>query len=302
MPEAITSGWQGAYICIRCATQTEPQWRIRRPSQRQTGKPGDPRASPLAKPDYSVAQPDVVLRASFEESSELNEEDRHGVLGAFMYTPPTSKANEDQERPGLSRIEFLGSLKPSSPTRRELIALQLQLQALEDDTMDSSPQYGGGNKGTPSPMFDGTGVRNSVATAEIYFDSIHATAMLLSTFSITSIAATIAKLKRVKFDGDLDTMAEQLTDILANEESVPSAKAKEIFLSRLIYELAPRAFKTDLKTWAQVREYLRRELKSEHELGLAWYENISESNRRWAERSCGSCGLSKEAIVAGWLP
>ncbi|KAL8430588.1 hypothetical protein Efla_000533 [Eimeria flavescens] len=39
--------------------------------------------------------------------------------------------------------------------------------------------------------------------------------MLLSMFSTTSTAATIAKLKRVEFKGDLDAMAEEFADILA---------------------------------------------------------------------------------------
>ncbi|KAL8430354.1 hypothetical protein Efla_001119 [Eimeria flavescens] len=172
-PEAASSGW--------CATRTEPenideepQSRFRRPSQRQSGDPSDVRAFQLAEPDYSVAQPDVVLRASSEGSSKLSEKDRHRVLGAFKYTPPASKANQGQERQGLSGTEFLGSSEPSTPRRKKFRALQVRIRALQDDIMDSSPQYDGGGKETPLPMLDGTGV--PVAMAELYFNSIHATA------------------------------------------------------------------------------------------------------------------------------
>ncbi|KAL8435885.1 hypothetical protein Efla_002129 [Eimeria flavescens] len=141
---------------IRYAAQTEPvniveepQSRIRRPSHRQSGDPRGLWASQLAEPDYRVAQPDVVLRASFEESSELSEEDRHRVLGTFRYTRLPSKANQAQEPPGLSRIEFLGSTKSSSTTGGEFKPLQLQLGVLQDDTMDASPEYGGGKQGDP---------------------------------------------------------------------------------------------------------------------------------------------------------
>ncbi|KAL8428443.1 hypothetical protein Efla_003259 [Eimeria flavescens] len=198
---------------------------------------GDLRASQFVEPDYGVAQPDVVLHASFEKSAKLAE-DRHRVLGTF------------------------------------------------------SPQCGGANKGTPLPMFDETGVRHWVAMAEMYYDSIQGAAskrlpmtrhhftgkefshcgmllidaseevpkswddmkeMLLSRFSTTPTAATLARPKRLEFGGDLDATAEEFADILANGESVPSAKAKEIFLSPLAYELPFRAFKTEFKPCAQVK-------------------------------------------------
>ncbi|KAL8426718.1 hypothetical protein Efla_006219 [Eimeria flavescens] len=132
----------------------------RRPSQRQSGGPGDLRASQLVEPDYGEVQSDIVLRASFEESSELTEEDRYRVVGTFWYTSPTNKPSEAQERPGLWPIDFLGTLKPSSPTREELRPLHLQIQALQIDTMYFSPHCGGANRGAPLPMFDRTGVRN----------------------------------------------------------------------------------------------------------------------------------------------
>ncbi|KAL8430564.1 hypothetical protein Efla_000509 [Eimeria flavescens] len=94
-------------------------------------------------------------------------------------------------------------------------------------------------------------------------------AVLLSRFRTTSTPARVAKLKRLELEGDLDAMAEEFAGILRHGESVPSAEAKGIFLSRLPYELAPRAFKTELKTWAQVKQHLRGELESEHELALA---------------------------------
>ncbi|KAL8439641.1 hypothetical protein Efla_004549 [Eimeria flavescens] len=227
---------------IRCASRTqrisvdeEPQSRSRRPSQRQSEDPGGLRASQLAERDYRVAQPDVVLCALLQEPSELREENRHRVLGTFNL------------------------------------------------------QYGWGKTGISLSMFDGTGVRNRVVMAQMYFDSLRETAtrrlstasylvtekafshwgmllidfseevpkswddmtaMLPSRFSTTSAAATIAQWKGVEPNGDLEATAEEFAAIFANGESVPSAQAKEIFLSRIPYELASRQFKTELKTWA----------------------------------------------------
>ncbi|KAL8440358.1 hypothetical protein Efla_000246 [Eimeria flavescens] len=61
---------------------------------------GDLLASQLAEPDDSVAPPDVVLRASFEEPSELSEENRHRVLGTFRYTPPRTRRTRSRNDQG----------------------------------------------------------------------------------------------------------------------------------------------------------------------------------------------------------
>ncbi|KAL8426932.1 hypothetical protein Efla_006016 [Eimeria flavescens] len=107
---------------ISCATQTEPihideepQYKSSSPSQLHNDDSGALRTSELEEPDYAVAESEIVLRASFEESSQLSE-DRHRVIGTSKYTPHTNKAKPTQEGPGLSQIEFLGSSEPISPT------------------------------------------------------------------------------------------------------------------------------------------------------------------------------------------
>ncbi|KAL8433642.1 hypothetical protein Efla_005281 [Eimeria flavescens] len=92
-PEPLQTPFSSEYSVllrhsIRCAARTEPihineepQYRIRRPAQRQSDDPGALRASQLEDPHYDVAETDTVLRASFEESLQSQEEDRHHVLG-----------------------------------------------------------------------------------------------------------------------------------------------------------------------------------------------------------------------------
>ncbi|KAL8426775.1 hypothetical protein Efla_003369 [Eimeria flavescens] len=180
--------------------------------------------------------------------------------------------------------------------RGGLRPLPLEVRTLQGDTMDSSPQYGGANRGTPLSMLDGTGVRNWVAMAEMYYDSIHAAAnkrLLAMTpypftgkaFSRWGMLLTDAPEEVPKHWDDVKAMLLTRFNILANGESVQTAKAKEIFLSGQPCELACRAVKPKLKRCVQGSEQLRRELECEHELSLAWYENKTESNRRWAERA-----------------
>ena len=102
---------------------------------------------------------------------------------------------------------------------------------------------------------------------------------MLERFSGQTVGTTIRRLQMIRYKGDVDEVAEQFADILAEGDSPPANVLKSIFLSIFPLQMVMGVLRAQPKTWIQARNMLRQQVGLDDELALEWYSYACDERR-----------------------
>lgn len=81
--------------------------------------------------------------------------------------------------------------------------------------------------------------------------------LMMESFGGQTIGSTIANLQKLRYNGGFELLAEQLADVLAEEDDPPPDLTLDLFLSRFPIEMVKPILEEKFSNWVQARARMR---------------------------------------------
>ena len=119
--------------------------------------------------------------------------------------------------------------------------------------------------------------------------------LMLARFSGKTVGSTIAKMQRLRYNGDCELLAERLRKFWRKGITPTADLTRDLFLSRFPIEMVKPILEEDFSNWVQARERMRDIRANKQESAFRWYGLTLPECRREA-------ALSQQNDRKGWLP